>query len=55
MMTLEKVIKMLEAEYERAKTLSFVRDPLAYALHKVWRKVEEERKKETNDENNSKH
>lgn len=49
-MTLEKVIKMLEAEYERAKTLSFVRDPLAYALHKVWRKVEEERKKEGRDE-----
>ena len=44
-MTLEKVIKMLEAEYERAKTLNFVRDPLAYSLHLVWRRVEEERKK----------
>ena len=40
-MPLEEVIKMLEEEYERAKTLSFVRDPLAYALHKVWRKVDE--------------
>ena len=50
-MPLEEVIKMLEKEYEHAKTLSFVRDPMAYALHKVWRKVDErvrknDRKKE---------
>ena len=40
-MPLEEVIKMLEKEYEHAKTLSYVRDPMAYALHKVWRKVDE--------------
>ena len=40
-MPLEEVIKMLEKEYERAKTLSFVRDPLAYALYSVWKKVDE--------------
>ena len=36
-MTLEKAIQTLEKEYERAKKLEFVRNPLAYALHKVWR------------------
>ena len=49
-MTLEKAIKMLEAEYERAKTLNYVRDPLAYALHLVWRRVEEKRRKEKENE-----
>lgn len=50
-MPLEEVIKMLEDEYEHAKTLSYVRDPLAYALHKVWRVVDERvRKSEKNKE-----
>lgn len=40
-LTLEKVIKMLEEEYERAKKLEFVRDPLAYALYHAWKKVDE--------------
>ena len=35
-MTLEKTIKLLESEYERAKSLEFVRNPLAYALYRVW-------------------
>ena len=35
-MTLEAAIKRLEQEYERAKGLSFVRNPLAYALYQVW-------------------
>lgn len=36
-MTLQTAIKLLEKEYERAKTLKFVRKPLAYALFKVWK------------------
>ena len=36
-MTLKKAIKLLEEEYERAKKLDWVRNPLAYALFKVWR------------------
>ena len=40
-MTLEKAIKMLEAEYERAKKLEWVHNPLAYALYQVWKKVYE--------------
>ena len=39
-MDLEQAIKLLESEYERAKKLEWVRDPLAYALYRVWRKVE---------------
>lgn len=43
-MTLEKAKKLLEAEYEKAKKLEYVRNPLAYALHKVWKKADAERK-----------
>lgn len=39
---LEKAIKMLESEYERATCLEFVHSPLAYALYQVWKKVERE-------------
>ena len=37
-MTLEQAIKMLETEYERAKKLKYVFNPLAYALYQVWKK-----------------
>lgn len=43
-MTLQKAIKLLESEYERATKNEYVHDPLAYALYKVWRKADEERK-----------
>ena len=43
MITIEKAIKMLEAEYERAKNLEWVNNPLAYALYQVWKKVDERR------------
>ena len=36
-MTLQKALKLVEAEYERAKKLEWVHNPLAYALYKVWR------------------
>lgn len=39
-MTLEKVTKMLEVEYERAKKMDFVIRSLAYALYQVWKKVD---------------
>ena len=39
-MTLERAIEMLKKEYERAKNLEFVRNPLAYALHRVWREAD---------------
>lgn len=43
-MTIQKAIIELQKEYARAIYLDFVRNPVAYALHKVWRKADEERK-----------
>ena len=34
---LRTVIKMLKAEYEKAKLLKWVNNPLAYALYQVWK------------------
>ena len=39
-MTLDKTKKLLEEEYERAKGLAYVRNPLAYALYQVWKKAD---------------
>lgn len=36
-MTLNRAIHTLEAEYERAKQLRFVRNPIAWALYQVWK------------------
>lgn len=36
-MTLEKAIERLKAEYEMAEKLEHIRNPLAYALYKVWK------------------
>ena len=37
---LDKAKKMLEEEYARAKNLTYVHNPLAYALYQVWKKVD---------------
>ena len=44
-MTIEEAKALLDKEYERAKRLEYVRDPLAYALYQVWEKVDKERRK----------
>ena len=36
-MSLETAIKHLETEYEKAKRLDFVINPIAYALYQVWK------------------
>lgn len=41
-MTLEKAKQLLEEEYERAKRLEYVNNPLAYALYQVWKKADKE-------------
>ena len=43
-MTLEKAINLLVAEYERALRLEYVRNPIAFALHRVWKMADKERK-----------
>ena len=41
-MTLDKAKKLLEEEYEKAKKLEFVKNPMAYALYQVWKKADRE-------------
>lgn len=43
-MTIEKAKKLLDEEYERAKRLEYVQDPIAYALYRVWQKSDKEKK-----------
>ena len=38
----ERVIKLLEQEYEKAKKYQWIHNPLAYALYRVWRIVDRE-------------
>ena len=39
-MTLEQAIKMLKEEYEKAKAVGWVNDPVAYALYYTWKKAD---------------
>ena len=41
-MKLQTAIKRLEVEYEKAKRLERVYNPLAYALYQVWRMADRE-------------
>ena len=41
-MTIAKAIKMLENEYEKARENSYVNNPLAYSLYKVWKIADSE-------------
>lgn len=43
-MRIETAEKMLKEEYERAKKLEYVRDPVAWALYQVWKKADAEPK-----------
>ena len=40
MMRLETAIKMLTEEYEKAKKLEYVYNPIAYALYQVWKEAD---------------
>lgn len=37
---LKKAVKLLHVKYEAAKKQPFVRDPVAYALHKTWKQID---------------
>lgn len=41
-MTIKTVLFMVSQEYEKAKQNSYVQKPLAYALYKVWRAVDQQ-------------
>ena len=42
-MTLEKAVETLKIEYEKAESLEWVHNPLAYALYRVWKIVDKEK------------
>lgn len=46
-MTLEEAKKLLDEEYERAQKLEYVINPLAYAVHQVWKKVDTDKAHQT--------
>lgn len=41
-MTLAKAVRLLETEYQQAEKSDYVRNPLAYALYKVWKIADSE-------------
>lgn len=41
---IDKAIKLLRAEYEKAQDLEFVHKPMAYALYQVWKYFDETEK-----------
>lgn len=46
-MTIDTAIKLLKAEYEKAKLLKFVNNPTAYALYQTWKRVDGHDEKQT--------
>ena len=44
-MSIDEAKKLLDEEYERAKRLDYVIDPLAYAIHQVWKKADKKKSK----------
>lgn len=40
MFTIVKAIELLKEEYERARQLQYIRNPLAYALFQVWKEAD---------------
>ena len=43
-MTLEKAKELIDIFYEKAKSLEYVKDPISFALYKVWKMADNERK-----------
>ena len=41
-MSIEKAVRLIKEEYERAKSMEFVRNPIAWALYQVWKKADKE-------------
>ena len=44
-MTLKKALQLVEEEYEKAKDIGCIFNPIAYALYKVWKIADNERSK----------
>jgi hypothetical protein len=48
-MELDKALKLVAIEYESAKKLEHIRNPLAYALYKVWKLADAKEPKQPTD------
>lgn len=48
MMDLQNAIRLLEQEHERAQKMCFVRNPLAWALYRVWKKADGQKDRDDN-------
>ena len=46
---LDKAIKFLREQYERAQRIEYIHNPLAWALYQTWRHVDEPPKKRIKD------
>ena len=44
-MTLEKALKTLIEEHQKAIGQEWIHDPVAYALYQTWKQADDERKK----------
>lgn len=42
-MTFEEAVLLLQKQYEKAKQLTYVKKPLAWALYQVWKKADKSR------------
>ncbi len=52
-MTIEKAIKLVAIEYATANKLEYIRDPVAYALYKVWKQADSKKRKDKKNETES--
>ena len=39
-MTLEDAIKLLKKDYERAQSMEYVKNPIAWALYQTWKEAD---------------
>ena len=45
-MTIQKALKLVQDNYTAAKKLDYIRNPLAFALYKVWKLADAEQPKQ---------
>ncbi len=46
--SLQDIYKLLAIEYAKAKDLTYIKKPLAYALHQVWKRVDKREQERSN-------
>lgn len=46
----ETVSELIDAEYEKAKALPYIKKPMAYAVYQVWKMIDKNEKERNTDE-----